>query len=214
VTAPGAALPRRGVCLVIAAPSGAGKSSVSRALLAAEPELSLSVSATTRAPRPGEQDGVHYHFRDAGGFQAMVEAGEMLEHAEVFGRRYGTPRAPVEAALAAGRDVLFDIDWQGTQQLAENARADLVSVFILPPSTAELERRLSARAQDSAEVVAARMAKAADEMSHFAEYDYVVVNSDIERSVADVAAILRAERLRRIRQLGLGDFVKQLRAGR
>ena len=151
---------RRGVCLVIAAASGAGKSSVSRALLAAEPELSLSVSATTRAPRPGERDGVHYHFRDAAGFRAMVEAGEMLEHAEVFGRRYGTPRAPVEAALAAGRDVLFDIDWQGHLQLRARLPNDVESVFLLPPGMGELERRLRARGQDSEAEIARRMASA------------------------------------------------------
>jgi guanylate kinase len=209
-----AGIGRRGIMLVLSSPSGAGKTTISRRLLQLDSGLTMSVSETTRPMRPGELPGRDYAFVDEATFKAHIAARSFLEYARVFGNFYGTPRAPVEAALSAGRDVLFDIDWQGTQQLAENARADLVSVFILPPSTAELERRLSARAQDSAEVVAARMAKAADEMSHFAEYDYVVVNSDVERSVADVAAILRAERLRRIRQLGLGDFVKQLRAGR
>ena len=204
---------RRGVCLVIAAPSGAGKSSVSRALLAAEPGLSLSISATTRAPRPGEQDGVHYRFRDAAGFQAMVEAGEMLEHAEVFGRRYGTPRAPVEAALAAGRDVLFDIDWQGHLQLRERLPGDVEGVFLLPPSMAELERRLRARGQDAEAEIARRMAAARGEIAHWADFGHVLVNRDFAEAVAAVRAILRAARARRERQPGLAAFVAELLRG-
>jgi guanylate kinase len=207
------ALPRRGVCLVIAAPSGAGKSSVSRALLAAEPELSLSVSATTRAPRPGEVDGVHYHFRDVAGFLAMVEAGEMLEHAEVFGRRYGTPRAPVEAALAAGRDVLFDIDWQGQLQLRERLPGDVEGVFLLPPSMAELERRLRARGQDAEAEIARRMAAARGEIAHWADFGHVLVNRDFAETVAAVRAVLHAARARRERQPGLAGFVAGLLRG-
>jgi guanylate kinase len=198
---------------VVAAPSGAGKSSVSRALLEAEPELSLSVSATTRAPRPGEADGVHYHFRDAAGFQAMVEAGEMLEHAEVFGRRYGTPRGPVEAALAVGRDVLFDIDWQGHLQLLERLPGDVEGVFLLPPSIAELERRLRSRGQDSEAEVARRMAAARGEIAHWAEFGHVLVNRDFDGTVAAVRAILRAARARRERQPGLASFVAELLRG-
>ncbi len=205
---------RRGLMLVLSSPSGAGKTTIARRMLQRNSSLTMSVSVTTRPPRPGEVDGVDYHFIDHAAFERMVVEKQLLEHARVFGNYYGTPKAPVEAALANGRDVLFDIDWQGTQQLAEAARDDLVSVFILPPSTAELERRLMRRAQDSLEVVAGRMAKAADEMSHWAEYDYVIVNEDIESSVADVEAILRAERRRRTRQIGLGDFVNGLRAGR
>ena len=208
-----AAFPRRGVCLVIAAPSGAGKSSVSRALLAAEPELSLSVSATTRAPRPGEREGVHYHFRDAAGFQAMVEAGEMLEPAEVLGRRYGTPRAPVEAALAGGRDVLFDIDWQGHLQLRERLPGDVEGVFLLPPSMAELEHRLRARGQDAEAEVARRMAAARGEIAHWTEFGHVLVNRDFADTVAAVRAILRAARARRERQPWLAGFVAELLRG-
>ncbi len=204
---------RRGLLLVLSSPSGAGKTTISRKLLARERDLILSVSVTTRPRRRGEVSGVDYHFIDATEFDLMVNRGELMEHAKVFGHYYGTPRRPVEEALAAGRDVLFDIDWQGTQQLAHNARGDLVSVFVLPPSTVELERRLKARAQDSAEVVAGRMARAADEMSHWREYDYIIVNLDIEDSVAKVRAILQAERLRRDRQIGLVDFVKGLRQG-
>jgi guanylate kinase len=195
---------------VLSSPSGAGKTSISRRLLERHQDISLSVSVTTRAPRPGEVDGVHYHFIDRPAFERMAANGDLLEHAEVFGRHYGTPRGPVEAALADGRDVLFDIDWQGTQQLAENARDDLVAVFILPPTAAELERRLRTRAQDSDEEIARRMSKAAGEMSHWPEYDYVIVNADFETSVAQTDAILTAERLRRRRLIGLGDFVRSL----
>lgn len=207
------AIHRRGVMLVLSSPSGAGKTTISRALLEREPNLTMSISATTRAKRPGETAGVDYFFVDPTEFNLMVNRQELLEHARVFENYYGTPKAPVETALAAGKDVLFDIDWQGTQQLSENARDDLVTVFILPPSTQELERRLNTRAQDPADVVAKRMARAADEMSHYPEYDYVIVNHDIELSVRSVQAILTAERLKRERQIGLGDFVKALREG-
>lgn len=201
---------RRGLMLVLSSPSGAGKTSISRALLERDGNLSLSVSATTRPQRPGETDGKDYHFVAPDDFEALIAADELLEHARVFGHLYGTPKAPVEAALSAGRDVLFDVDWQGTQQLAERARDDLVSVFILPPSTVELEQRLRSRARDPEDVVQGRMAKAADEMSHWAEYDYVIVNRDFEDSIVQVQAILAAERLRRERQVGLGAFVKTL----
>jgi guanylate kinase len=204
---------RRGLMLVLSSPSGAGKTTISRALLERDGNLNLSISATTRPMRPGEKEGVHYHFVDQARFDRMVADGALLEHARVFGNSYGTPRAPVDEALASGRDVLFDIDWQGTQQLAEKARKDLVAVFILPPSTKELERRLHTRAQDSDAEVAKRMAKAADEMSHWAEYDYIIVNTDIEASLRQVQAILEAERLRRERQVGLHDFVATLRGG-
>ena len=204
---------RRGLMLVLSSPSGAGKTTISRRLLSLEPGLTMSVSATTRAMRPGEREGIDYQFVAIEEFRAMIERQAFLEHAKVFDNYYGTPRGPVEAALRHGADVLFDIDWQGTQQLAQNARDDLVAVFILPPSTRELEQRLKARAQDSAEVVAGRMAKAADEMSHWAEYDYIIVNRNIEESVAQVRAILTAERLRRQRQVGLPEFVKGLREG-
>jgi guanylate kinase len=204
---------RRGLMLVLSSPSGAGKTSISRELLRRDRNLVMSVSATTRKKRPSENDGVDYHFVAIPKFNAMVSEGKLLEYAKVFSNYYGTPREPVEKALAEGRDVLFDIDWQGTQQLKENARADLVSVFVLPPTTQELERRLRARAQDSEKVVAERMAKAADEMSHWPEYDYIIVNRDLSESVAQVEAILMAERTRRERQIGLADFVKNLRAG-
>jgi len=207
------AIRRRGLMLVLSSPSGAGKTTISREILARDPNLAMSVSATTRPKRPGEVEGRDYLFVGEEEFRLMVNRRELLEHATVFGHLYGTPREPVEEALAAGRDVLFDIDWQGTQQLREAAREDLVSVFILPPSTPELERRLKSRAQDSAEVVAQRMARAADEMSHWPEYDYIVVNREIAASVAEVEAILTAERLRRDRQIGLGEFVRGLREG-
>jgi guanylate kinase len=204
---------RRGLMLVLSSPSGAGKTTISRDLLAREPDLSMSVSVTTRSKRPGETPGVDYHFIDATEFNLRVNKRELLEYAKVFGHYYGTPRKPVEEALAAGRDVLFDIDWQGTQQLAENAPEDLVSVFVLPPSTRELERRLKSRAQDTAEVVSQRMAQAANELSHWAEYDYVIVNNDIATSVRQVQAILQAERQRRERLIGLHEYVKALREG-
>jgi len=199
---------------VLSSPSGAGKTTISRKLLELELDLTMSVSYTTRPRRPGETAGVDYHFADLEAFNLMVNGGQFLEYAKVFGHYYGTPSQPVQEALAAGRDVAFDIDWQGTQQLKQTAREDLVSVFILPPSWAELERRLRARAQDSATVVAKRMSKASEEMSHWPEYDYIVVNHSIETSVANVQAILSAERMRRERQIGLADFVKSLRQGR
>lgn len=198
----------------LSSPSGAGKTTISRRLLDTDDNLSLSISATTRPPRPGEVEGKDYYFVDQARFDAMVSEGELLEHALVFGNNYGTPRAPVEKALRGGRDVLFDIDWQGTQQVREAARDDLVSVFILPPSTEELERRLHARAQDSEAVVRGRMAKAADEMSHWAEYDYIIINDSIDKSVEQVEAILTAERLKRERRVGLRAFVEDLRSGR
>ena len=205
---------RRGLMLVLSSPSGAGKTTISRRLLERDRNLIMSVSVTTRPRRRGEVAGVDYHFVDKTTFDEMVGRGDLLENAKVFDDYYGTPKKPVETALSQGLDVLFDIDWQGTQKLADSAREDLVSVFILPPNTAELERRLKIRAQDSPEVVATRMSKAADEMSHWAEYDYIVVNIDIDESVAKVEAILQAERLRRKRQVGLVDFVRELRQGR
>lgn len=196
--------------LVFSSPSGAGKSTISREILRRHEKLTMSVSATTRPMRPGEVEGRDYIFVDQAEFDRMVAAGEMLEHATVFGNSYGTPKEPVERALSAGSDVLFDVDWQGTQQLGENAGKDLVSIFILPPSIEELERRLYARAQDSEEVVKSRMAKATSEMSHWYEYDYVIINFDLDESIKQVEAILAAERLRRHRRVGLGDFVRQL----
>jgi guanylate kinase len=203
---------RRGLMLVLSSPSGAGKTTLSRKLLEADPGVELSVSVTTRKQRPGEIDGRDYHFIDAARFDAMVKGGELLEWAQVFGHRYGTPRAPVETALANGHDVLFDIDWQGTQQLREKADHDLVTIFVLPPSMADLERRLRRRAQDPDEVIRARMATAADEMSHWAEYDYVVINTDVDRTFGEVQTILAGERLKRERQTGLSDFVRRLQA--
>jgi guanylate kinase len=207
------AINRRGLMLVLSSPSGAGKTSISRALLERDANLTLSISVTTRPRRPGEVDGEDYYFIDKTDFDLMVNRRDLLEHAKVFDHYYGTPRAPVMAALDAGLDVLFDIDWQGTQQLDESARDDLVSVFILPPSTVELERRLHTRAQDSDAVIANRMAKAADEMTHWDAYDYVIVNTDFDDSVRSAEAILRAERLRRSRQIGLSNFVTWLRQG-
>jgi guanylate kinase len=201
---------RRGLMLVLSSPSGAGKTTLSRMLLTAERNLELSVSVTTRPKRPGEVNGRHYHFIDRRRFDQLKQKDDLLEHAEVFGNFYGTPRKPVEKALKNGRDVLFDIDWQGTQQLRERVEDDLVSVFLLPPSSGELARRLHSRAQDDKKVIQARMAKAGDEMSHWAEYDYVVVNRDIDRAFADVRAILAAERLKRKRQPGLSAFVRSL----
>ena len=202
---------RRGLMLVLSSPSGAGKTTLSRGLLASDDAVTMSVSMTTRPPRPGEVDGEDYIFVDPQQFGEMRNRGELLEFAKVFDNYYGTPKAPVEAALSAGRDVLFDIDWQGTQQLQEAAADDLVRVFILPPTAAELERRLKSRAQDSAEVVSARMAQASDEISHYAEYEYIVVNHDAEESLGQIRAILTAERLKRARQTGLSDFVHGLR---
>ncbi len=204
---------RRGLMLVLSSPSGAGKTTISRALMRTDPNLSLSVSVTTRPIRPGERDGVDYFFIDWPRFDAMVAAGELLEHATVFGNSYGTPRSAVETALAGGRDVIFDIDWQGTQQLRQRARGDLVSIFVLPPTIEELEIRLRSRNQDSESVVRGRMAKAAGEMSHWAEYDYIIVNRQVDASVAEARAILAAERLRRERQIGLDDFVRRLSGG-
>ncbi len=198
--------------LVLSSPSGAGKTTLSRLLLKADRGVELSISVTTRPRRPGEVDSRDYHFIDQPCFDAMVKSGRLLEWAEVFGHRYGTPRRPVEKALRLGRDVLFDIDWQGTQQLSEKARDDLVSVFILPPTVKELERRLQRRAQDSRTVIGSRMAKAADEMSHWPEYDYVIVNRDIDEAFTEVRAILAAERLKRERQIGLSAFVRALQA--
>ena len=205
---------RRGLMLVLSSPSGAGKSSIARAILESDTDIAMSVSVTTRPRRPAEVAGADYHFIDKTDFDLMVNRGELLEYAKVFDHYYGTPKEPVMTALSMGRDVMFDIDWQGTQQLAEQAEDDLVRVFILPPSTVELERRLHSRAQDPAEVVARRMEKAADEMSHYPEYDWVIVNRDFEESVSNVRAILQSERLRRRRQVGLGEFVKGLRSGR
>jgi guanylate kinase len=202
---------RRGLMLVLSSPSGAGKTTLARGLLMADDHIEMSVSLTTRPPRPGEIDGQDYHFVDAQAFGEMRNRGEMLEHAKVFDHYYATPRQPVDAALSAGRDVLFDIDWQGTQQLQASAGADLVKVFLLPPSAAELEKRLKARAQDSADVVARRMSKASNEISHYPEYDYVIVNEDAEDSLAQLRSILTAERLKRDRQTGLSDFVQTLR---
>lgn len=214
MTVPPANLPtvaRRGLMLVLSSPSGAGKSTIARALLERDPHIDMSVSCTTRPPRPGEVDGKDYHFVSVETFQRMVAENQFLEHAQVFDNFYGTPRAAVERALASGRDVLFDIDWQGTQQLGENALSDLVTVFILPPSVEELERRLRTRAQDTDEVVRKRMAKAGDEMSHYYEYQYVLLNTEVERSIARVQAILDAERLKRGRQVELATFVNHLR---
>lgn len=206
------AIARRGLLLVLSSPSGAGKTTLSRALLETDHGIALSVSATTRTPRPGETEGTDYFFVDEPRFAQMRDGGELLEWARVFGNLYGTPRQPVEAAIAAGHDVLFDIDWQGAQQLAETMLKDLVRVFILPPSGQALESRLRGRAQDPPDVVAKRMAQASSEISHWAEYDYVIVNEDVERSVAGLKAILTAERLKRDRLLGLSGFVRGLQA--
>ena len=203
---------RRGLMFVLSSPSGAGKTTLSRMLLKADRNVELSVSVTTRPKRRGEVPGRDYHFIELIRFETMVKTGKLLEWAEVFNHRYGTPRGPVEKALKAGRDVLFDIDWQGTQQLREKARDDLVSVFILPPTAKELERRLERRAQDSRATIGARMAKAAGEMSHWPEYDYVIVNRDKQKAFAEVRAILAAERLKRERQIGLSGFVRGLQA--
>jgi guanylate kinase len=205
-------IPRRGLLLVLSSPSGAGKTTLARRLLDANPDLQLSVSVTTRPPRSGEIEGKDYHFIDAAEFERMQGASELLEWASVFDKSYGTPRAPVMAALAAGRDVLFDIDWQGTRQLKVQLPADVVSVFILPPDGEALERRLRARGLDSAEVVARRMAAAAGEIAHWPEYDYVLVNSDVDASLASLQSILAAERLKRERQTGMAGFVARVLA--
>jgi guanylate kinase len=203
---------RRGLMLVLSSSSGAGKTTLSRMLLKADRNVELSISVTTRPRRRGEVDGRDYHFIDLPRFKKMVKAGQLLEWAEVFGHSYGTPRRPVEKALRDGRDVLFDIDWQGTQQLREKARDDLVSVFILPPTIRELERRLQRRARDSRDIIGSRMAKAAGEMSHWPEYDYVIVNHHVEEAFIEVRAILAAEQLKRERQIGLSAFVRALQA--
>ena len=209
---PGADIARRGLMLVLSSPSGAGKTTLSRLLLETDPNISMSVSVTTRTPRPGEVEGEDYCFVDEAAFLQMRDRGELLEWAEVFGNYYGTPSGPVEEALAAGRDMLFDIDWQGTQQLQESAGNDLVRVFILPPSARELEARLKKRAQDPPEVVAKRMAEASSEISHWAEYDYVVVNHEIDKSLEDIRTILTAERLKRQRVVGLNAFVRSIQS--
>ncbi len=203
--------PRRGLMFVLSSPSGAGKTTLSRRLLAEDVGIMLSISATTRPPRPGETDGVDYFFVSSDRFAEMVETDQLLEWATVFGNRYGTPRGPVEAALHAGKDVLFDIDWQGTQQLQQtDAASDLVRVFILPPDLAELERRLTGRATDPAHVIAERMARARDEISHWGEYDYILINDDADTCLGEIRSILHAERLRRKRQLGLASFVRTM----
>lgn len=202
---------RRGLLIILSSPSGAGKSFHSNILREWDPSIRFSISATTRPPRPGESDGVEYHFTDRAGFRAMVEAGDMLEHAEVFDNLYGSPKAPVKAAMAAGQDTLFDIDWQGGQQIRNSSLGnDVVSIFLLPPSMKVLENRLRSRGQDSDEVIANRMAKSLDEVSHWAEYDYVLVNDDADACAANLKAILTAERLRRERQISLNDFVRDL----
>jgi guanylate kinase len=206
------AIARRGLMLVLSSPSGAGKTTLSRALLEADGGIIMSVSVTTRGPRPGEIEGHDYHFIGPAKFDALIAGGELLEWACVFDHRYGTPRRLVEATLASGRDVLFDIDWQGTQQLRRQARGDLVSVFVLPPSATELERRLRTRAQDDEAVITRRMVQAAEELNHWPEYDYVVINNDFDRAFAAVKSILTAERLRRDRQSGLSAFVRGLKA--
>ncbi len=206
----GSPIERRGLMLVLSSPSGAGKSTLARDLLAKDAAITMSVSVTTREPREAEVDGKDYYFISQQQFSKMRDAGELLEWAEVFGNSYATPRGPVEAALAEGRDVLFDIDWQGTQQLVEAMAEDLVRVFILPPSAEELSQRLINRAQDSATVVAKRMAEAANEISHWAEYEYVIINDDLERAKSALAAILTAERLKRKRRTGLSEFTRKL----
>ena len=202
---------RRGLLLILSSPSGAGKSTLARRLMDWDKSLRFSVSATTRAPRIGEEDGRDYYFRSHGEFAEMVDAGEMLEHAEVFGNFYGSPKAPVVAAMREGRDTLFDIDWQGGQQIRNSSLGrDVVSVFVLPPSIATLELRLRGRAQDSDAVIAARMEKSQSEISHWAEYDYVLINNDLETAFDELVTILRAERMRRDRQPGLTSFVRAL----
>jgi guanylate kinase len=209
----GQPLARRGVMLVLSSPSGAGKTTLTRRLLASDPGVRLSISVTTRPPRPSEREGVDYLFRSNDDFGIMVNKDEFLEHAKVFGNYYGTPRAPVEEAVEAGIDVIFDVDWQGTQELKQKAHDDLVSVFVLPPSMRALELRLRARGQDRGEVIAERMARAEAEISHWPEYDYIIINDDIDRAESEVRAILLAERLKRHRRTGLLDFVRRLTQG-
>jgi len=204
---------RRGMMFVLSSPAGAGKTTLTRRLLETDNGVTLSISVTTRPPRPGEQEGVHYYFRSIEDFGIMINKGEFLEHAKVFGNYYGTPRAPVEAALAKGLDVIFDVDWQGTQQLSQRAEDDLVRVFVLPPSMRALEQRLKRRAQDRADVIAERMSRAENEISHWAEYDYIIVNEDLDVAERQVRSILYAERLKRKRQTGLVDFVHRLTQG-
>mgnify|MGYP002403190865 CR=1 FL=1 len=204
---------RRGMMLVLSSPSGAGKTTISRKLLQLDPSISLSISVTTRPRRANESDGIDYHFIDKEQFERMIQRNELLESARVFDNYYGTPAGPVRESLQQGRDVLFDVDWQGHLQLAENAREDLVSIFILPPSFAELNRRLRARAMDSEEVIRRRMAKAPEEISHWEDYDYVLVNEDVDETLATVQGIIEVERLKRKRQVGLADFIRRLEAG-
>jgi guanylate kinase len=203
---------RRGLLYIVSSPSGAGKTTLARRVLAADPNIEMSVSVTTRPPRPGEKHGVDYHFVDRDEFERMKERDQLLEWARVFDNHYGTPRAPVETAVRSGKDVLFDIDWQGAQQLSEKLPGDVVRVFVLPPSGNVLEDRLKTRAQDPADVVAKRMAAASSEISHWPEYDYVIVNAHVEASVSSALAILSAERLKRARLLGLSDFVRTLQS--
>jgi len=212
-TVPKINVTRRGLILVLSSPSGAGKSTISRALLEKHPDLTMSVSATTRPMRPGEVEGKDYYFIDNAKFEDMVADGDFLEHAQVFDNYYGTPRPPVVKALEQGKDVLFDVDWQGTQQLRQNARDDLVSIFILPPSVEELERRLYTRGQDPEDVVKKRMAKATSEMSHWAEYDYIIINEAIEHSVRETEAILSAERLKLMRRVGMSEWLRGMGVG-
>lgn len=212
MTSDSTSIARRGLMLVLSSPSGAGKTTISRALLKTDEHLTMSISVTTRPPRPGEEHGKDYFFIDEPEYHRMVKAGDLLEHARVFDNFYGTPRAYVESQLAGGRDVLFDIDWQGTQQLKASTGPDVVSVFILPPSIADLEKRLRGRAQDAEDIVRKRMSRASDEMSHWPEYDYVIVNRDVDQSIAQVQAILTAERLKqRRRAAGLVAFVNAMR---
>lgn len=203
---------RRGLMLALSAPSGGGKTTISRRLIEQDPLLSVSISATTRAKRAGEEEGKHYTFVTHDDFKKMIDQGDLLEHAEIYGEMYGTPARPVQQALSAGRDVIFDIDWQGTHQLSAVAKEDLVSIYILPPSREELERRLRGRGQDSEQEITKRLEKAAEELSHYVDYQYVVINNDLDESVSQVRAILEAERIRRSRQVGLDVFVDQLRS--
>lgn len=209
-------LKRRGLMYVMSSPSGAGKTTITRALLESNPDVIISISATTRARRAGEVHGQDYYFVTPDEFREMVDQGQMLEHAKVFDHYYGTPREPVERALSSGQDVIFDIDWQGTQQLSEIAREDLVTVFILPPSRSDLEKRLRHRSRDTLETesqIRARMSKAADEMSHYSEYDYVIINKSVDDAIHEAQLILDAERLKRQRKMGLADFVRGLKEG-